>query len=137
MHRIQNYQSFFQNYLDKQVFSQEPQNLYEPVNYILSIGGKRLRPLLALMGCELFSENMEKALPVAMAVEIFHNFSLLHDDIMDAAPLRRGQPTVHTKYNVNTGILSGDVMLVRVSKSMSHCCPSQTSVANLLKISTS
>ena len=112
MHRIQNYQSFFQNYLDKQVFSQEPQNLYAPVNYILSIGGKRLRPLLALMGCELFSENMGRALPIAMAVEIFHNFSLLHDDIMDAAPLRRGQPTVHTKYNVNTGILSGDVMLI-------------------------
>ncbi len=112
MRRIQNYHAFFQKYLDEHTFSKHPQELYAPVNYILSIGGKRLRPLLALMGCELFSENIEKALPIAMAVEVFHNFSLLHDDIMDAAPLRRGHPTVHTKYNLNTGILSGDVMLI-------------------------
>lgn len=112
MRRIQNYYAFFQKYLDEHKFSKQPQELYEPVDYILSIGGKRLRPLLALMGCELFSDKIEKALPIAMAVEVFHNFSLLHDDIMDAAPLRRGQPTVHTKYSVNTGILSGDVMLI-------------------------
>lgn len=112
MRRIQNYHAFFQKYLDEHKFSKQPQELYEPVNYILSIGGKRLRPLLALMGCELFSNDIEKALPIAMAVEVFHNFSLLHDDIMDAAPLRRGQPTVHTKYSVNTGILSGDVMMI-------------------------
>lgn len=112
MKRIQNYYAFFQKYLDNHKFNKEPQQLYEPVNYILSIGGKRLRPLLALMGYELFSDDVEKALPIAMSVEIFHNFSLLHDDIMDAAPLRRGQPTVHTKYNINTGILSGDVMMI-------------------------
>lgn len=112
MRPIQEYQILFKEYLAKNAFSQQPKELYEPVNYILSIGGKRLRPLLALMGCELFSDKIERALPAAMAVEIFHNFSLLHDDIMDAAPLRRGQPTVHTKYNVNTGILSGDVMLI-------------------------
>ena len=112
MRPIQEYQILFKEYLLKNTFSQQPKELYEPVNYILSIGGKRLRPLLALMGCELFSDKIERALPAAMAVEIFHNFSLLHDDIMDAAPLRRGQPTVHTKYNINTGILSGDVMLI-------------------------
>ena len=112
MHPISEYQTLFQKYLGEHTFSQQPIELYEPVNYILSIGGKRLRPLLALMGCELFSDNIVKAMPIAMAVEVFHNFSLLHDDIMDAAPLRRGQPTVHTKYSVNSGILSGDVMLI-------------------------
>ncbi|MBL7813714.1 MAG: polyprenyl synthetase family protein [Saprospiraceae bacterium] len=112
MRSIDNYQTLFQAFLTENSFNQMPQELYEPVNYILSIGGKRLRPLLALMGCELFSDKIERALPIAMAVEVFHNFTLLHDDIMDAAPLRRGQPTVHTKYNINTGILSGDVMLI-------------------------
>ena len=112
MHPISEYQTLFQKYLGEHTFSQQPIELYEPVNYILSIGGKRLRPLLALMGCELFSDNIVKAMPIAMAVEVFHNFSLLHDDIMDAAPLRRGQPTVHTQYSVNSGILSGDVMLI-------------------------
>jgi geranylgeranyl diphosphate synthase, type II len=119
MRSLPDYQSFFQGYLNDNEFGQNPQELYEPVNYILSIGGKRLRPLLALMGCDLFSpenasitEGVSKALPVAMAVEVFHNFTLLHDDIMDEAPLRRGMPTVHIKYNINTGILSGDVMLI-------------------------
>jgi geranylgeranyl diphosphate synthase, type II len=112
MKSLENYQSIFQTYLDKNTFTQTPQELYEPVNYILSLGGKRLRPLLVLMGCDLYSGTIKKALPVAMSVEIFHNFTLLHDDIMDAAPLRRGKPTVHTKYNTNTGILSGDVMVV-------------------------
>ena len=112
MRSIADYQNLFQTYLDAHRFDRSPTELYEPVNYILSIGGKRLRPLLALMGCELFTDDLEKALPTAMAVEVFHNFTLLHDDIMDAAPLRRGQPTVHIKYDVNTGILSGDVMLI-------------------------
>jgi geranylgeranyl diphosphate synthase, type II len=112
MRPISEYQFLFNEYLAKHAFLQQPTELYEPVNYILSIGGKRLRPLLALMGCDLFSDDVNKAFSVAMAVEVFHNFSLLHDDIMDAAPLRRGQPTVHTKYSVNTGILSGDVMLI-------------------------
>jgi geranylgeranyl diphosphate synthase, type II len=112
MQSLVSYQSVFQKYLAENGFSYEPKELYEPVDYILSIGGKRLRPLLALMGCELFSTNISRALPVAMAVEVFHNFTLLHDDIMDDAPLRRGKPTVHVKYNINTGILSGDVMLI-------------------------
>ena len=84
--------------------------MYEPINYILNLGGKRLRPVLLLMSCNLFSEKIEKALPAAYAIEIFHNFTLVHDDIMDEAPLRRGKTTVHTKYDLNTGILSGDAM---------------------------
>ncbi len=112
MRSLNQYQSFFQYYLSENAFMQSPSELYEPVNYILSLGGKRLRPLLALMGCELFDAHIEKALPIAMSVEVFHNFTLLHDDIMDSAPLRRGKPTVHMQYNVNTGILSGDVMLI-------------------------
>jgi geranylgeranyl diphosphate synthase, type II len=112
MQSLAAYQSVFQKYLTENGFSDEPKELYDPVNYILGIGGKRLRPLLALMGCELFSKNVNRALPVAMAVEVFHNFTLLHDDIMDDAPLRRGKPTVHVKYNISTGILSGDVMLI-------------------------
>lgn len=112
MRSLNQYQTFFQSYLSENAFMQSPSELYEPVNYILSLGGKRLRPLLALMGCELFHTAIEKALPIAMSVEVFHNFTLLHDDIMDSAPLRRGKPTVHMQYNVNTGILSGDVMLI-------------------------
>jgi geranylgeranyl diphosphate synthase, type II len=112
MYSIAGYQSVFQKYLNENGFINEPKELYEPVNYILSIGGKRLRPLLVLMGCELFSKDINRALSIAMAVEVFHNFTLLHDDIMDDAPLRRGKPTVHVKYNINTGILSGDVMLI-------------------------
>ncbi|MFK8005229.1 MAG: polyprenyl synthetase family protein [Saprospiraceae bacterium] len=105
-------QSLFKKYLDENQFHQKPTGLYEPINYILSLGGKRIRPVLLLMGCNLFNDNIAQALPASMAIEIFHNFSLLHDDIMDEAPLRRGKPTVHVKYNQNTGILSGDVMLV-------------------------
>ncbi|MBC7776306.1 MAG: polyprenyl synthetase family protein [Phycisphaerae bacterium] len=98
-----------------------PIELYEPCNYILTLGGKRLRPALVLMGHELFSDNAEDALPVAWAVELFHNFSLMHDDIMDAAPLRRGEPTVHHKWNTTTAILSGDVMLIYAYRFLTHC----------------
>lgn len=94
-------------------FTGNPQNLYDPVNYILGLGGKRLRPVLSLIGCQIFGEDPLKALPVANAVEIFHNFSLVHDDIMDQAAIRRGKPTVHEKWGMNTAILSGDVMLVQ------------------------
>jgi geranylgeranyl diphosphate synthase type II len=90
--------------------------LYEPVDYILNLGGKRIRPLLLLMSADLTGKQSERALPAAMAVEVFHNFTLLHDDIMDEAPLRRGMPTVHEKYNSNTAILSGDVMLIYAYK---------------------
>jgi geranylgeranyl diphosphate synthase type II len=107
-----NYSQIFSDYLESQTINRNPKNLYEPIQYILSLGGKRIRPALTLMGCDVFGENIEKALPAAMAVEVFHNFSLIHDDIMDKAPLRRGKQTVHEKWDLNTGILSGDAMLI-------------------------
>ncbi|UZR95169.1 polyprenyl synthetase family protein [Chondrinema litorale] len=93
--------------------SGKPVELYEPIRYILNVGGKRLRPLLTTLGCYLFNEQFDKALKPALAVEVFHNFTLMHDDIMDQAPLRRGKPTVHEKWSANVAILSGDVMLVK------------------------
>ncbi len=112
MHSIQQYQEFVLEYLKAQHYAREPKNLYEPIHYILALGGKRMRPVLTLMSAEIFDEDYAKALPAALAVEVFHNFSLVHDDIMDDAPLRRGNATVHEKWNVNTGILSGDAMLI-------------------------
>ncbi|MBP7397217.1 MAG: polyprenyl synthetase family protein [Flavobacterium sp.] len=112
MHSVSVYQSFFVTYLENQIILKEPRNLYDPIQYILSLGGKRMRPVLTLMSAEIFDVSYEKALPAAMAVEVFHNFSLVHDDIMDAAPLRRGNVTVHEKWDTNTGILSGDAMLI-------------------------
>lgn len=112
MQTLHQIQALFERYLRENEFTQTPAELYEPVNYILSLGGKRLRPVFLLMAHNLFSDEIEKSLPAAFAVEVFHNFTLLHDDIMDAAPLRRGMPTVHKKYDLNAGILSGDVMLV-------------------------
>lgn len=112
MFTINELQGFFLNYLRENQIEKKPENLYQPINYILNIGGKRLRPTLTLFSAELFDCSYERALQAAMAVEIFHNFSLVHDDIMDQAPLRRGQATVHTKWNTNTGILSGDAMLI-------------------------
>lgn len=100
----------------KTILQQKPIELYEPETYILNLGGKRIRPLLVLIGYDLFEKNYNKALNAALCVELFHNFSLLHDDILDAAPLRRNKPTVHTKWNTNIAILSGDVMLVKAFK---------------------
>lgn len=94
-------------------YGQHPKELYEPIEYIMSLGGKRLRPLLVLLGYSLYKDDVEEILDQAMAVEVFHNFTLMHDDIMDEAPLRRGKATVHEKWNHNTAILSGDVMLVQ------------------------
>lgn len=107
-----NYQTIFSDYIENQKIGRNPENLYEPIRYILSLGGKRVRPVLTLMACDIFGGNVQKALPASMAVEVFHNFSLIHDDIMDNAPLRRGNQTVHEKWNLNTGILSGDAMLI-------------------------
>ncbi|MBF4506500.1 polyprenyl synthetase family protein [Flavobacterium sp. JLP] len=112
MHNISQYQDFFISYLKNQSIQKEPKNLYEPIEYILGLGGKRMRPVLTLMASEVFDADYKMALPAAMAVEVFHNFSLVHDDIMDDAPLRRGEETVHEKWNINTGILSGDAMLI-------------------------
>lgn len=112
MHSISVYQEQFLSYLENQNTIREPKNLYEPIDYILRLGGKRMRPVLTLMATEVFDVDYKKALPAATAVEVFHNFSLVHDDIMDDAPLRRGKETVHEKWNLNTGILSGDAMLI-------------------------
>lgn len=102
----------FEAYLDENALTQAPQSLYDPVNYIMQLGGKRMRPVLSLLAYQLFDEDVKQALPAALSVETFHNFSLVHDDIMDAADLRRGKTTVHKKYDTNTAILSGDVMLI-------------------------
>jgi geranylgeranyl diphosphate synthase, type II len=109
---IPEYQEEFLLYLKSQNIGKDPKNLYDPIDYILQLGGKRMRPVLTLMTAEIFDIDYKLALPAALAVEVFHNFSLIHDDIMDDAPLRRGQITVHEKWNVNTGILSGDAMLI-------------------------
>ncbi|WP_179339257.1 polyprenyl synthetase family protein [Winogradskyella ludwigii] len=112
MQHIELYQDTFLKYLETFTESKEPKNLYNPINYILQLGGKRLRPILTLMTAEVFGEDAQKAMDAALSIEVFHNFSLVHDDIMDDAPLRRGEETVHEKWNLNTGILSGDAMLI-------------------------
>ena len=112
MHDIDFYRTVFVSYLKEKTQIKVPRNLYEPMAYVLGLGGKRLRPVLTLMATEIFDSDYKKALDAALAIEIFHNFSLVHDDIMDAAPLRRGETTVHEKWDVNTGILSGDAMLI-------------------------
>jgi geranylgeranyl diphosphate synthase type II len=109
---LQLFNSHLENY-KAEVNLRRPRELYEPENYILSLGGKRLRPTLALISCDLFGKDPSLALNSALCVELFHNFSLIHDDILDEAPIRRNQPTVHTKWNTNIAILSGDVILVR------------------------
>lgn len=103
----------FAAHFNKRHFPEEPASLYEPNEYFLQLGGKRIRPVLCLMGNELFEDIQEDAWHVGTAIELFHNFTLIHDDIMDKAPLRRGMVTVHTKYGDNTALLAGDVMLVR------------------------
>ncbi|WOD45321.1 polyprenyl synthetase family protein [Hwangdonia lutea] len=112
MHLIEKYRTEFVGFLDNYSTEKEPQTLYNPIKYILNLGGKRLRPVLTLMTADIFSNDFKKALPAALSIEVFHNFSLVHDDIMDDAPLRRGQKTVHEKWDINTGILSGDAMLI-------------------------
>jgi geranylgeranyl diphosphate synthase type II len=109
---LNQYKSRFLEYLIQKSTIKQPNNLYEPIDYILKLGGKRLRPILALMSSELFGADYRKALDAALAIEMFHNFTLIHDDIMDKASLRRGKETVHIKWNKNIGILSGDALLI-------------------------
>lgn len=108
--------------------SQKPSGLYEPMHYIAHGGGKRMRPLFILMAGNLFSEQVSKALPVCFCVELFHNFTLLHDDIMDEAPLRRGRQTVHEKWDSNTAILSGDLMMIESLRHLEHVKEAETRV---------
>jgi len=101
-------------------WSKDPKGLYEPIGYTLASGGKRIRPTLAMIASSLFGGKEEEVLPAALALEVFHNFTLLHDDVMDRAEVRRGRPTVHVKWNDNTAILSGDQMLIEAYKLLSH-----------------
>ncbi|MEO8932925.1 MAG: polyprenyl synthetase family protein [Xanthomarina sp.] len=112
MQHVLYYQEAFTSYLNDFTKKRQPESLYNPINYILQLGGKRLRPVLTLMSAEIFNGSYKTALNAALSIEMFHNFSLVHDDIMDDAPLRRGQETVHEKWDLNTGILSGDAMLI-------------------------
>lgn len=110
-------------YIDNLPLEVEPKGLYEPIRYVLSLGGKRIRPALMMMAYEMWQENGEDILPQAVALETYHNFTLLHDDVMDKADVRRGKPTVHKKWNENTAILSGDNMLVLAFKWMQELTP--------------
>jgi len=138
MKNVDKLRALFLQYLEDNHFGQAPQELYEPINYILSIGGKRMRPVLLLLACQMFNDEVEEALPAALAVEVFHNFTLLHDDIMDDADLRRGKPTVHEKYDTNTAILSGDVMMIYayhyLSKSPNHLIVNLLNIINRIAI---
>lgn len=118
MTELSDLQAIIGDAVDKISYPKYPEQLYEPLSYILSIGGKRMRPALLLMACELFGGDINKAIPPALAIEVFHNFTLMHDDIMDNAPLRRGKTTVHERWNKNVAILSGDVMLIEGYKLM-------------------
>ena len=120
---IESYTNLIEKELGDYSFGDQPVQLYEPIRYILSLGGKRLRPALSLMACQIFDEDMNKAIPLALGIEVFHNFTLVHDDIMDNAPLRRGNATVHEKWNGNTAILSGDVMLIKAYELIARTDP--------------
>lgn len=111
-------QQFEQKILSRDLFPKEPANLYEPCRYLLSLGGKRVRPAVCLMANELFGPIKEEAWHAAVAIELFHNFTLIHDDIMDKAPLRRGFPTIHAKYGLTAGILGGDAMSIYAYQSL-------------------
>jgi geranylgeranyl diphosphate synthase type II len=112
MHHFEELQQSFEKHFNRRHFPETPSSLYDPCEYFLGLGGKRIRPVLCLMGNELFDDIQADAYHVATAIELFHNFSLIHDDIMDKAPLRRGKPTVHSLYGEPTALLGGDVMLV-------------------------
>lgn len=120
---IKDYQAFIETAIKAYELPLEPANLYEPIRYFMKIGGKRMRPVLALMGTELFHTDYRQGKNAAIAIELFHNFTLIHDDIMDVAPLRRGHQTVHTKWNTNIAILSGDTLLIHAYKQLSAYPP--------------
>ena len=109
------------DYLDRLPYERKPQGLYDPIRYVLSIGGKRIRPTLMMLAYGLYKDDVESILPSAIALETYHNYTLLHDDLMDNAEVRRGQPTVHKKWDANTAILSGDSMLVLAYERMAQC----------------
>lgn len=115
--------SLLEKQINAMAFGKQPASLYEPIRYMMRLGGKRIRPVLTILSYSLFKADAKNIIPYAIAVEVFHNFTLMHDDIMDKAPLRRGQATVHEKWNLSTAILSGDVMLVKVYEIFSRLEP--------------
>ncbi|MEI7977494.1 MAG: polyprenyl synthetase family protein [Bacteroidota bacterium] len=119
----------FSSHINAANYGANPKELYEPINYMMQLGGKRLRPILALMACDLFDSYIEKALHAAHAIEVFHNFTLVHDDIMDNAPLRRGKETVYKKWNMPIAILSGDLMMIKATQLL---CETETTHLKLL-----
>ena len=123
MHSISELQALIKKTIDSVSFSQEPADLHDPITYTLNLGGKRIRPLLVLIGCDLFNGDPEEAGSAALAIELFHNFTLLHDDIMDRAPIRRGKETVYKKWNTNVAILSGDTMFALACEYLSRSNP--------------
>lgn len=120
MQELKSLQAILEKEISKNKYGKQPHSLYAPIRYLMGLGGKRLRPLLVLLSYSLYKKDAKRILPYAIAVEAFHNFTLMHDDIMDKAPLRRGKQTVHKKWNTNTAILSGDVMLVKVYEMFSQ-----------------
>lgn len=116
MEFLSQYEEIIAESINKYMFKDKPSELYEPMNYIIKHGGKRLRPVMVLMACDMFGGELSKAVKPALAIEYFHNFTLIHDDIMDEAPLRRNVPTIHTLHGINTGILSGDALLMKAYK---------------------
>lgn len=120
MYTFSEAQKLIENQIQNFSIPETPSELYEPVRYVMSMGGKRIRPALVILACDLFAGAVEPAIIPAIAIEVFHNFTLLHDDIMDRSPLRRGKSTVHVKYNENVAILSGDVMSILASRLMNQ-----------------
>lgn len=120
MHSLEEFRQIIENEIQSLSIKKDPEELYEPIRYILSLGGKRIRPALTLMGCEMYIVDYKKAIPAALAIEVFHNFTLVHDDIMDRAPIRRGNATIHQKWNDNIAILAGDTMLPMAYELLMH-----------------
>lgn len=125
MHTVSEYLTIIEQRIKELAYPEEPSGLYEPIKYILDAGGKRIRPMLALAACEALGGEPADALNQAIGIEMFHNFTLLHDDVMDGADMRRGRPTVHVKWDERTAILSGDAMLTMSSAIMGHGCDSE------------
>lgn len=123
MHDLKSCQNIIEEKISGLEFPESPGELYEPIKYILKLGGKRIRPVFTLMAHNLFSDDLAEAINPALAIEVFHNFTLLHDDIMDNADKRRGQKTVHKKWNENTAILSGDAMMILAYEYITRCSP--------------
>lgn len=132
MQDIQSISGLIEKGITEAGFPLTPAGLYDPARYILTGSGKRIRPMLTLLGAQLFDEQIEQYVPVAVAMEVFHNFTLVHDDIMDQAPVRRGKPTVHVQWDVTTAILSGDVMLIQAYDLLSKAPP--TALPDILRM---